>query len=627
MDALSDTASASRKHVYPLRMETLPLNGPSQQTKDSNIVQSTHQDLPKESDITDSPNSIITTLSPNDMVNTRNKKRNLSGSKNPNKNVVEENDEDFRFKRHKNKLGGPSLVERLDTLQNKQPPKRMENFDSSFPLHPSSQNNNINKHTPLLHDQSDLSPEASILSSAAQSNNQLNNPPLLPPNVNSQYPNQMYPMYYIPIPTSPINPQYYPSNNDNNGVENNGQQVPMIPNPSFQPFFQYPPSSQPLLQSFPPYMPSQPQMDNYSNQNNTKRSNRYSLSGNRGRRLSIVSNRGHSIIMPHSDIPTDEYYRHLTDSNVSNKLKQLFTWCAVKTYHDLNERESAIINKKIDHTKDDKNGTILSYLNSKKMTLGIVNDFINDLQHGTVDIDWNVPSDPHYKSKSQEEHENLQAQKSSKETIPGEDPVLQELFDDDDETEINKNDPDNVTYYNDGLHKKQFKKPQTKKPVLEPTNKPSKPVKRTLENLLPNPRNAENETHLKLLNETIDKLKDELKEWKEVIDNSHPDEEWNKLSELTKSHVPNTHPEAELSQEIDNIYSKLLDIQSGLPERVNKLQSHSHLYKSHTQSLIESTSHRIDVLMTEFKHKQKLKVKKPKNTRQFLLNLANARNK
>lgn len=629
MDDLSDTAKVSRKHLYPLKMETLPLNDPSQQTKESNIVQFTQQELPKESEITDSPNSIINTLSPNDMITTKGRKRNLSGQKK--QNVIEENDEDFRFKRHKNRLGGPSLVERLDTLQHNLPPKRMENFDSSFPVHPSSQNNNKQI-------SSQLSPEAPVLLPSAQNNDQLNNPPLLPPNSNSQYPNQMYPMYYIPIPTSPINSQYYPSNNDNNGnnnnnVNNNGQQQgSIIPNPSFQPFFQYPPSSQPLLHSYPPYMQPPSNMDNYSNQNNNhdnRRSNnsRFSLSGNRGRRLSIVSNRENSIIMPHSDIPTGEYYRHLTDSNVSDKLKQLFTWCAVKTYHDLNEKESAIINSKANHTKNDKNGTISTYLNTKRMTLSIVNDFINDLQHGVISIDWNAPSDPHYRSISQEA-DDLETQETNLDAAPAEDPILKELFDDDDDgSEINKNDPDSITYYNDGLHKKKFKDTQAKKLKKSNIEKSSKPVTRTLDKLLPNPKNAENEKNLKLLNERIDKLKAEINEWKEVIDNSHPDEEWNELMELSRKTKPETNIESELSNKIDTLNSEFGALKAGLSERVGKLETHSHLYKSHTDSLIESTSHRIDVLTTEFKHEQKLKANKPKNTRQFFLNMAKARKK
>lgn len=634
MDDLSDTVKMSRKHLYPLKMETLPLNDTSQQTKDSNIGQLTKQELPKESDITDSPNSIINTLSPNDMITSKGTKRDPNRSKK--QNIIEENDEDFRFKRHKNRLGGPSLVERLDTLQHNLPPKRMENFDSSFPVHPSSQNNNNNNNNKYISSQ--LSPEAPVLLPSAQNNDQLNNAPFLPPNGNSQYPNQMYPMYYIPIPTSPINSQYYPSGNDNNGINSNNinndgqQRGQIISNPSYQPFFQYPPSSQPLLQSYPPYMQPPSNMDNYSNRNNdhdNRRSNhnRFSLSGNRGRRLSIVSNRENSIILPHSDIPTDEYYRHLTDSNVSNKLKQLFTWCAVKTYHDLNEKESAIINNKTSHTKNDKNGTISTYLNTKRMTLSIVNDFISDLQHGAIPIDWNVPSDPHYRSTSQEAVD-LETQETSPDTMPAEDPILEELFDDDDDgSEIIKNDPDNITYYNDGLHKKRFKKPQIKNSGKGTVERHSKPITKTLDKLLPNPKNAENEKNLKLLNERIDRLKDEIDEWKEVIDNSHPDEEWNQLMELSKTTKPETNLEIKLVNEIDNLNSEFGELKAGLSERVNKLQAHSHLYKSHTESLIESTSHRIDVLTTEFKHEQKLKANKPKNTRQFFLNMAKARNK
>ena len=639
--SLNVAGSASRRHVYPLKMETLPLNESITGSKDNNIIPSAIQDLPKESEIDVLQNRIITTITQDDLQTKSSRKRDQGDSKdNNNSKIAEENDESFRFKRHKNKSGVPTLVERLDSLQHGIPPKRMENFDSSFPIQqPSSQNNNNNSEISKTGNSRHNSIQSQVSSSFDKNNNQnkLNVPPLLPLNQNLEYPNQMYPMYYVPIPTSPINPQYYTSdyrkdnNSKSNDLNKNIQPIPAIPNA----FFPYPPSSQPVIQPFPQFIPIPANMNELSKQSN---SNKYSMLGNRGRRLSIVSNRENSIIMPHSDIPTKEYYRHLTDTNVSNKLKQLFTWCAIKTYQDFKQKDSNFMKRQFHNVSKDSNSVESTYLDTKRMTLNIINDFINDLQHGSLDIDWNAPSDPNYTVNKQQREIPLKSNSKIDDTNLelNEDPVLEELFDDDDNiSEMSKNDPDNVTYYYDGLNLKKFKKKKSKKLAneLKSMKKDSNIQSRNkpLQKLLPNPKNAENEINLELLNTRIDKLKEEIDEWKKVIDEHHPDSEWQSITRFSEQgNVTNNvkeNIEFKLVGDIEKLNNNVSNVGLELSERVNKLQAHSHLYKSYTESLTQSIAYRIDVFVTEFKHNQKKRSIKSKSVKDFLLDLSKAKKK
>lgn len=653
--SLNVTGNTVRKHVYPLKMEILPLNDSIHGPKDNNVVQSTVQDLPKESEIDISPNRIITTITQKDLQTKTSKKREHGDSEYNNDSNTEENDESFRFKRHKNRSGVPTLGERLDLLQQNIPPKRMENFDSSFPVQPSSQNNNHNRNNNDNRDnnhgrvynklsknenfgldsiQSPTSP------SLGRSNNQskLNVPTLLPLNQNLEYSNQMYPMYYVPMPTSPINPQYYTSdynansNNKPNDPNRNIRSIPAIPNA----FFQYPPSSQPVVQPFPQFVPIPTNINGLGKQ---PTSNKYTLSNNRSRRLSIVSNRENSMIMPHSDISTKEYYRHLTNTNVSNKLKQLFTWCAIKTYQDFKERNSTFLNKQSYYGITDPTRTVSTYLDTKRMTLSIINDFINDLQHGLLDIDWSPPSNSKNTTNKQGKETIVRLNNSNGDNIDldlNEDPILEELFDDEDNiSEISKNDPDNVTYYYDGLNMKKFKKNKGKQLDNESSKikkgSNMQPENKLLQKLLPNPKNAENEKNLELLNTRIGKLKDEIDEWKKVIDEKHPDSEWNSVIKLsgqkhgTSSIKENMDPE--LISNIEKLDKSASNIGLELSERVDKLQAHSHLYKSYSQLLTQSLAHRIDFFVTEFKHNQKKKTIKSKNVKDFLLELSRAKTK
>lgn len=652
--SLNVTGNVSRKHVYPLKMETLPLNDPAHGSKDNDVIQSTVQDLPKESEIEISPNRIITTITQNDLQSKTSKRRGRDDSgynnkNNKNNNNTEENDESFRFKRHKNRSGVPTLGERLDLLKHKVPPKRMENFDSSFPIQPSSQNDNDknNDNDRIYNGLSKnenprTDPMQSPTSASFDKNNKqnkLNVPHLLPLNQSLEYPNQMYPMYYVPIPTSPINSHYYTSdyntniNNTSNDPNKNARPIPAIPNA----FFQYPPSSQPIIQSFPQFVPIPTNINDLGKQSD---SNKYSLFSNRGRRLSIVSNRENSIIMPHSDIPTKEYYRHLTNTNVSNKLKQLFTWCAIKTYQDFKEEGSEFLNKQFNHgTNDTKytKYTAPTYLDTKRMTLSIINDFINELQHGSLDIDWNPPSNPNDKINKQGRETTTLGLKNNNADDTGselnEDPILEELFDDEDNiSEISRNDPDNVTYYYDGLNMKKFKKNKYKQ-LANGLKKRERdlniqPMSKSLQKLLPNPKNAENEKNLELLNIRISKLKDEIDEWKKVIDENHPASEWKSIMRLDGQEKGTNNVTENVDLEVTSNFEKLNKSVSNvglqLSERVNKLQAHSHLYKFYTESLAQSLAHRIDFFVTEFKHNQK-KTIKSKNVKDFLWDLSQAK--
>lgn len=649
MNDVPDIPLASKKkRIYPLKIQTIPL----QNEKISNNIQPLNRIIREGAEHIEEPHTSV----PDDYV-----KR-----ERPIRNREEGNDEDFRFKRHKNKTGIPSLGERLDTLQNKLPPKRMENFDSSFPPQPSSQHNfTNNKHIEIENDSETNKESPSSISTTSSNvtstdnnninrNATLNNPPQLMPN--QQYPNQMYPMYYIPIPTSPIHPQYYQSNHNNNNEDdddnesdtnnNNHSDKPtsMIANPSIPPYFQYPPSSQPFVSPYPQFIPQlappngfNPMYQNMNNANSTSnnknRSSRrkHSLAGNRGRRLSITSSRENSVVLPHSDIPMEEYYRHLPDSNVSDKLKQLFTWCAVKTSQNLNQRESRKMHNNQDNVNDDP--VISTYLNSKKFTLDIINDFVNDLQKGNLDIDWNIPSDKLYNNVNEDKKPDIDVKPNV--SSLDEDPIMKELFDDveDNETEPilnhsaqvtpngNKdNDDGNVTYYYDGLNMKRFKKPNKTKSLMK--NLPKKKLQsRSINNLLPNPKNVENERNLKSLNERITKLKSEIDSWKDVITGCKPNSEWKSLQELIDSkNSSQTEMEPEMTDKVNKLYDDLFKISLELSDRINKFHSYSHFYHSHTSYLAQSVSHKIAVLSTEFYHRHGLNQKKP-NSRNLLWKL------
>lgn len=683
MSVTSVDSTSRTKTRYPLRMETIPIVNNDSVNKD-NIF-------------TNDPS--ISKGNTNNNVN--NSSANIGITKDGN-NKPFESDENFKFKRHqsKNIKGFTTLGEKLDILHSKVTPKRIENFDSSYPVNPTSNIDILSSSHRVNHDSKSNSQLSDTYSNHRQNKNSIDdinsdiqvpgtqpdlskeeqnimlNPPTLLPNTfgqniinspiqqqhNSQdiystQPNQqqpMYPMYYIPIPTSPVNPNLisnnietneYKNNNTNNtnntnninnniikngNINNIPQLIPVYPNlmnqqlPSSYPAQFLPPSS---FGNF--YGNNSDQIDKINNKshNNSKnrKNRRRSLSEQRGRRLSIVSNREHSVILPHKDIPIEQYYRHLADLKTSDKLKQLFAWCSTRSMDSFLERN---INTKNKFAKLDNNQSPNNYLDSKKISLNIIKKFIKDFNKGKIDIDWNdYHTNRSFRNNKNKNNDASSILLDSKGNEISEDPEIKELFQDDDDddeaTEDGKNDLKNdldtnsneneeETYFFNGL---EVKKVKIKRRKLNSNNskkiipKRNKKLTKRSNDLLPNPKNAENEKNLKLLNDKIDKLKQEIDKWKIVLDNENPELDWKYLHTLSddnnlqikemNNELQSTIEERE--KEIQEIFD---NIKSDFDTRLERLKVHSHLYYSHSSLLSKITLQKINLLSKEFCKRQ-----------------------
>ncbi|CCK71694.1 MIND complex subunit DSN1 KNAG_0H02790 [Huiozyma naganishii CBS 8797] len=474
-----------------------------------------------------------------------------------------ESDEDFKFRRHKNKRinGVPSLGEKLDDLHNVVSPKRMENFDSSVK-------------TGQLGSPLGAYSQPEKLTNSAQENRRTLSQPSH--NLYLQHPAANQP-YYGHIPTSPMNPQYFSQPIMPPNPSSMGPPYPIPQNYQSQPL----PLSVPFLNMYPP---SSANSYNYLR----NRPDRKSMSEQRGRRLSIASQREDSIILPHDDVPVEQFYRHLAYASVEDRLKQLFTWCAKRSYDKISQQS-------------DRTRAGAAYLDAKKITSEIIGEFVTDLQKGADDIAWEVP-----------EREVPQNE------IPGstedkEDTEIQELFDDDPTDQPGDND---TTYTFDGFRERKF----LKKRKVE--RQKIRPRRRNLEikTLLLNPKNVENEKNLKVLVEKVDKLQAELEEWKILLDEQEPAKEWEEFSIRSENERKRCEEEG-VQVEVDT--SILDDLKRDVENCLDRLSVHAHLFDSHSKMLLSTTVKKLNILKDELKRRQFF-YEKPINSQLLLSELSKA---
>lgn len=557
----SSGGSIPRKRVYPLKMETLPMASDGKEIKESQNIATSTQKQNQEPEPEPEPNI--------DM--------NEKESQNSTTSDFE-NDYDFRFKRHKiNKINGvPSLGERLDNLQDMKKAKWVENFDSSMPRVYSQNISSTRKDK--------------------YNNPQYNDLPSSQPNVNmGEIPylgaNQwQQPIYYIPMPASPLYASQLPGGTIPSQYIN--QSMPVLPNSSLQPFYPQPsiPGSSQLL---PP-----PQLNSANLQYVLRtRHDRKSIAEQRGRRLSIMSNRDQTVISPHNDVPEDQFYRHLGNTSFAPnlQLKQLFTWCTIrgleKMRHDSKDQEKF----------DD--GLSESFVETKWIALSIIGEFVDDLRRGHIDIDWEA-EDLSEISKKEIGNDDKQEE--------AEDTVLRNLFADDDDSESSENNTSkDLTYYYTGLGVKKITKKKSWTSKTEATLQTDKDIENNEKKekpLLPNSKNVKNEQNLMILVEKVDKLKKEIEDWIEVLDNQKPEVEWESMSNLQKDDVDKIKEDIEQKSSTDDLLS-IKDLEQDLVDRMNRLAVHSHLIKSHSEILSKTTSKNVRILSKEFMYRESVQKK------------------
>lgn len=525
------------RRAYPLKMETIPSSSSYSELKDAHM-QETGDSSRDDNQAIHREEEEYSTLKPN-----------VSSF---------ETDDDFKFKRHKNKHinGVPSLGERLDNLQDIKRAKWVDNFNSSMPIAQEKTRNNISSpmiQTSQLHPEEALPPPPTSLPAPAA--------PYMP-----------Y-MYYYPMP-SPAHPMMpfmgspmHPSQLDGSHYVNSS--VSIMPNSSLQPFF--PPAHQsqqngdtPQLLPPPPLYPynflhsqQQPQRQQELQQDYVQKSRnrRKSIAVNRGRRLSMLASQDdqHAIISPHKDVPEEDFYRHIGNTSFGKglQIRQLFNWCIIRSLRNLENEDSEKQHPEIKRKLKNNGG---EYVDPRRIALVIMKEFVNDIRKGTVDIDWEAEEESIYEDEAAEN---------------GEDTELRELFDDDDD-EISE-DMKNL--------------PRKSKRNRSRTADDKRPK-------IPNSKNVENEKNLESLEGKVDAIKEEIKGWAEVLDSQTPETEWRHLSEemITSEHEP------EIAQASISIH----DIRQDLVTRMDQLHIHAHMLSSNAQALSELSTQKIDKLSHHF---------------------------
>lgn len=533
----SGSKTPPRKRTYPLKMETIPMSSSYSELKDAGIgemgysgeaMSKSHQNRHTEEE----------DYAPID--------QNVSSY---------EADDDFKFKRHKTKPmnGVPSLGERLDNLQDMKNAKWVDNFNSSMPM------NSQQRSKPDIR------------------------PPSMPPSQANQYsqtsqiqqqPAYMPYMYYYPMPTpghplmsymgSPVHPSQL------NGTQYMNSSVSMLPNTSLQPFMPPPPvpnhkgeqNSAPQLLPPPSLYPynflQQQQQHQQQQQYAQKAKNKSQSSGfNRGRRLSMLaSQEDHNMIVsPHKDVPEEDFYRHVGNTSFGRglQIRQLFNWCVIRSLRKMGNQENE------EQAKSEmKEG---AYVNPKKIAIVIIEEFVNDLRKGAVNIDW-------------EEEESG----SGEEFSDAEDTELRNLFDDDDDDdEVNNNGLNNK---NNALKKNSSKKSRNKKNTTKRRNR------------IANSKNVANEKNLESLQGRIDAIEREIVDWTRVLNDCEVDTEWKQLSKKSTAPPEKTQP---LHEE-----PSIEDIRENITEKMNKLYIHSHLLNSGSEALSQLTGVKLDKLSRKF---------------------------
>ena len=554
------------KRVYPLRMETLP---DAETSKDgsvhasANIVTSTQVNRPA-----DSRNQPVMTP---------------AGERDDTDSAGEfEQDHDFRFKRHKSSKvkGVPSLGERLENLQGMKKAKWVDNFDSSLPTEARA---GAARDAPANTDTNDNPP-------SSQPKPTLQDAPI-PQLDPAQW--QQQPIYYIPVPTSPMYGSHMPM------APVGGQYMMPPQSSSMQPYYQsqmMAGSSQPQMVPAPSQLLPPPHLNSANLQYTQRtRNSRRSIAEQRGRRLSIMSNRDQSVISPHRDIPENQFYRYLApQESTESQLMQLYSWCAMRSYaklrHELKSQEKF------------SEALPADFVQTKNTALSIIKDFVDDLRRGRLNIDWNAEDEEDVR-----QYRDSAANDDNGEEV--EDTVLKNLFRDDDEDEgadahgdtenTETSDTRSESYYYTGFDVKKipgFKHSTRKGRGVRSVNPE---VKAKLEKmpLLPNSKNIKNEQNLALLQEKVAKLKRELNDWVEVLDNPNLADEWTELSDAQTQLKQGPVPSAEEPHDLPTIP----DLEQDLAERMSNLRVHAHLISSHSKTLAATTARKQELLSREMR--------------------------
>lgn len=375
----------THKHVYPLRMETIPISEPDSKAQMQSNGPSEEDE--EEGQYFEGKQS-VSNLSP-----------------------------DLKFKRHKNKhiQGFPTLGERLDNLQDIKKAKRVENFNSSAPL---GEENHAN---------ANANANANVNASAMPA-------PYMP-----------YYYYYQPMNAPGPGMMAYPGSPMHSMMPNSSLQ-PFYSQPSAAggPDMTTPQnlsSSQQLLpapQLFPYGSFHQQQQPQYIQRT---RERKKSIGTRRGGRLSMLASQGNggsTIISPHKDVPEEDFYTVVGNASFFGKnlqIRQLFNWCLIRSLHKLEakakgpeeepELEHLTKKPKLESAKDET-----SYVDPKRMAMVILKEFVDDLKKDHIAIDW------------EDEEKDEDEEKALDDTENYDDTELRQLFQENDDDDDDDDDMD-----------------------------------------------------------------------------------------------------------------------------------------------------------------------------------------
>lgn len=452
-----------------------------------------------------------------------------------------EADDDFKFKRHKNKQsnGVPSLGERLDNLQDIKKARWVDNFNSSMPNGRETIPNGGSSPGLRTQDQSQH------YSQVHQGSTGLQGAPYMP-----------Y-MYYYPVPPQgpPMVPfvgsPMHPAQVEGGQYMNSSHSV--MPNSSLQPFFppipqqpRYDNGSSQLLPpaTFYPYNVVQSQQQQSRKMNDRRKS----ITMNRGRRLSLLASQDdqHGIISPHKDVPEQDFHRHIGDTSFGKglQMRQLFNWCIIRALRNLEKGE--VGNQQTVGNSEDK------YVDPTRIALSILKEFVNDLRKGSIDVDWEAEEE---------------ASGDDELGTTGEDTELRELFEDDEE--IGKNNEKS------NRRRARSKGDRSERPKI------------------PNSKNVQNEKNLEALESRISSIKEEIQSWAQVLSTQKPESEWETMN----------HDVSSVSEEptgIEALNYAVEDVYDDLSQRLDKLQVHSHLLDSSSKALSSLIKDRQGKLSQDF---------------------------
>ncbi|EJS43262.1 dsn1p [Saccharomyces arboricola H-6] len=377
----------THKHVYPLRMETIPISEPDSKA----ALQSNEptQEDEVEAQYFEGKQS-VTNLSP-----------------------------DLKFKRHKNKhvQGFPTLGERLDNLQDIKKAKRVENFNSSAPI---GDANHI---------------EDASRNAIADVNTGAMPAPYMPyyyyyQPMNAPTPGMMpylgSPMHSM-MPNSSLQPFYSQQATiggpDMTTPQNLSSSQHLLPAPQLFPYGTFH-----QRQQQPHYI-------------QRTRERKKSIGTQRGRRLSMLASQGNggsTIISPHKDIPEEDFYTVVGNASFFGKnlqMRQLFNWCLIRSLHKLelkakSREEEAELNHQTKKSKLEPAKTETDYVDPKRLAMVIIKEFVDDLKKDHIAIDW----------EDEEKDQEEDGEKGLDNTESYDDTELRQLFqendDDDDDNEM-----------------------------------------------------------------------------------------------------------------------------------------------------------------------------------------------